>query len=136
MKGMEKCFLFANWLKQRGSRVAVKYLLQNCYFKLAYSILRQNIGIPVSSDPAPFIVNLFLQCYESSWIRQFRKSEIRWVWRFPNVFRLIDDLTAINDEEEFKRSYKEIHLPEVEIKRKSKSYSEGSFIDLGIKNWT
>ena len=39
---------------------AVKYLHENCLFKVDSQIFRQVIGIPIGSDPAPFFVNLFL----------------------------------------------------------------------------
>jgi len=35
---------------------AVKYLMNNCFFTLGERIFRQNIGIPMGSDPAPFMV--------------------------------------------------------------------------------
>ena len=44
-----------------------------------------------------FFTNLFLCYYESRWIRQLRKSDIRYAKGFANIFRFIDDLTAINE---------------------------------------
>ena len=68
----------AKWAKERRSGVAVfakstlkkavKYLLQNCFFKLGNRIFRQVIGIPMDPDPAPFFANLFLHYYETRWI--------------------------------------------------------------------
>ena len=37
--------------------MTVKYIQQNCYFKLTNNILRQMIGIPMGLDPAPFFAN-------------------------------------------------------------------------------
>ena len=51
-------------------------------------------------DPAPLLVDLFLNCYKSSWIRQLTKLDIRHIRRCVDVFRFIDDLTVINDEGE------------------------------------
>ena len=48
--------------------------------------------------------------YESRWIRQLSKSDIRLVRIFTNVFRFIDDLTVMADGEEIERSYKEFIL--------------------------
>ena len=33
---------------------AMKYLMDNCYFTFGNKLFRQIIGIPISSDPAPF----------------------------------------------------------------------------------
>ena len=38
---------------------AVSYLIKNCYFKLGDKLFRQDIGIPMGSDPAPAFANLF-----------------------------------------------------------------------------
>lgn len=39
--------------------------MNNCYFKFGNKVLRQIISIPMGSDPAPFIANLFLYYYEN-----------------------------------------------------------------------
>lgn len=39
---------------------APKYLMSNCYFTFGEKIFHQVIGIPMGSDPAPFIANLLL----------------------------------------------------------------------------
>ena len=39
---------------------ALSYLMGNCYFNCGELIFRQVIGIPMGSDPAPFMANLFL----------------------------------------------------------------------------
>ena len=39
---------------------AVKYLMSNCLFTVGSLLFRQVIGIPMGSDPAPFMANQFL----------------------------------------------------------------------------
>ena len=42
---------------------AVKFLMSNCYFTIGNKIFQQIIGIPMGSDPAPFLckfISLFL----------------------------------------------------------------------------
>jgi len=111
---------------------AIKYLLDNCYFSLGNKLFKQVIGIPMGSDPAPFLANLFLHYYENKWIRTNKKRDINKVRRFTNVFRFIDDLVAINDNGEFERCYSEIYPPELELKKENIGYSEGTFLDLMI----
>ena len=38
---------------------AIKYLLDNCYFKLGNKIFKQVIGIPMGSDPLHFLQHFF-----------------------------------------------------------------------------
>ena len=111
---------------------AIKYLMENCFFTLGEKLFRQIIGIPMGSDPAPFMANLFLYFYESKWIRNVKKSNIQRARRFCNTFRFIDDLFAINDHGEFERSFREIYPPELELK-KEHSGDVVSFLDLSIR---
>ena len=64
----------AHWssLKKTGSipftryslKKVIKYLLDNCYFKLDNKTFRQLVGIPMTSD-------------DSKWIKKAEKSDIR-----------------------------------------------------------
>ena len=100
-KGWVEIFLYvdgnkAKRAKERRSGVVVftksnlkkvvKYLLQDCYFKLQNRIFRQIIVITMGSNPAPSFVNFFLHYYERRWIHQLRKSDIRRARIFANVF--------------------------------------------------
>ena len=44
---------------------AIRYLMHNCYFTFGSNIFHQIVGIPMGSDPASFMANLFLYYYES-----------------------------------------------------------------------
>ena len=47
---------------------SLKHLIQNCYFMVAISLLRQKIGIPMGTEPATFWANLFLYIYENKYM--------------------------------------------------------------------
>ena len=127
-KNKDKDFEFT----QDQVKNAISYLLDNCYFQIGNSVYKQRIGIPMGSDPAPFMANLFLYHYENEFISELRKSDIRRARRFGNVFRFIDDLNAINDGGEFERCYKDIYPPELELKKENVGYDNASFLDLDI----
>ena len=44
---------------------SLKHHVQNCYFMVGNSLLRQKISIPMGIDPAPFWANLFLCTFEN-----------------------------------------------------------------------
>ena len=111
---------------------AITYLLANCYFTVGSFIFRQCIGIPMGSDPAPFMANLFLYSYESKFLKGLKKIDLSRARRFGNVFRFIDDLNALNDNSEFERCYKEIYPPELELKKENVDIHNASFLDLDI----
>ena len=48
------------------------------------------------------------------------------------MFRFIDELIALNDDDEFFRSYVEIFPMEMELKLENQSTESGSYLDLKI----
>ena len=91
---------------------AASFLIKNAYFKFGNKLFRQDIGIPMGSDPAPCFANLFLYYYESSWIKSIKKTDNILARKFGNVFRYIDDLLAINDGHSFEAFFRDIYPDE------------------------
>ena len=110
----------------------LKYLLDNCYFKLGNTLFRQVIGIPMGSDPAPYFANLFLYRYESRWLTRMKKENYVLARKFGNVFRYIDDLIAINDSNEFEKYFSEIYPDELELKKENAINTDTNFLELNI----
>ena len=46
-------------------KTSLKHLIQNYYFIVGNSLLRQRIGVPMGTDSALFWENLFLYTYEN-----------------------------------------------------------------------
>ena len=114
-------------------KLAINYLLDNCYFTLGTMCFRQLIGIPMGSDPAPFMANLFLYYFENKWLQDTKKRDLQKARMFSNTFRFIDDLCALNDKGEFERNCKQIYPEELELKKENIGHHEASFLDLSIK---
>jgi hypothetical protein len=114
-------------------KLAIRYLVENCFFKVGGLLFRQTIGIPMGSDPAPFLANLFLYVYESEWLQDLKKTDPIRARRFVNVFRYIDDLISINDRDEFLNSYLSIYPPQMKLTKENSSHKEATFLDMGIE---
>ena len=114
-------------------KLAINYLLDNCYFSIGNMVFRQVIGIPMGSDPAPFMANLFLYFYENRYVLNLKKQNLMLARRFCNTFRYIDDLCAINDNGEFERTFKDIYPMELELKKENSDQFSATFLDLDIK---
>ena len=71
--------------------------MNNGYFQVNNQVFQQVISIPMGSDPAPFIANLFLYFYESKFLDKLKKEDLHRARRLRHVFRFIDDLIALND---------------------------------------
>ena len=67
---------------------ALEYLMGNCYFTFGDKVFRQVIGIPMGSDPAPFVANLFLYYYESKWVKNLKKDSLQKARRFSHTFSI------------------------------------------------
>ena len=134
-------FFGARWIENPGSafvytkqkvKLALRYLMSNCFFTLGSKTFRQIIGIPMGSDPAPFFANLFLYYYESKWLRKIQKSDLSRARKFGSVFRFIDDLLSINDNGEFSRSLSDIYPAELELTKENVGTLSSSFLDIQI----
>lgn len=97
-------------------KVAVRHLIENCFFKVGNAVLRQAIGIPMGIDPAPFWANLFLYSYETNYMSGLIASDKRKARHFHSTKRFIDDLCALNDGGEFGRVHKDIYPNELDLK--------------------
>ena len=112
---------------------ALEYLMKNCFFTFGSKVFRQVIGIPMGSDPAPFMANLFLYHYESLWIKNLKKDDLQKARRFSNTFRFIDDLLTINDDNLFSKNFGQIYPEELQLNLESSGESV-NFLDLNLSN--
>ena len=104
----------ARWSKTRGNDNDhvwnkekhighVKWLIDNTYAVCGDSLFKQVIGIPMGTDCAPFLANLFIFAFEYQWLlKKFRNKEFDTLNRFKHCFRYIDDLLCLNNEGRWK----------------------------------
>ena len=110
----------------------LKFLLNNSFFQVGSKIFHQVIGIPMGSDLAPFLANLFLSFYESRWLKSVKNTNYGVARKFGNILRFIDDLIAIKDGNEFENHYNEIYPSELILKKENTSHTETTFLDLHL----
>ena len=53
---------------------ALSYLLDNIYFRFRTNLYRQIVGIPMGTNCAPLVADLFLYCYETDFIDSFNHN--------------------------------------------------------------
>ena len=129
------CFFSRN--KRKGSYTAsqvkmmVSHLISETYFTVGDILFRQNIGIPMGIDPAPFWANLYLYHYENNFMTKLIKTDRYRGFKFKNCFRFIDDACNINDDGEFQRSYAEIYPKELQLKCEHQG-THATFLEIDI----
>ena len=125
-KGVGNRFFTQDTLKE-----TVSYLIQKCFFTIGNLVFKQDIGIPMGIDPTPFWENLFLYYYESKFVQSLISAGSDRAFRYHGTNRFIDDLIAINDNNDFNNSFKDIYPPQLELKIEH-SGIHATFLDLDI----
>ena len=74
----------------------LEYLVDNIFIEVGNRVFRQCIGIPMGTDCAPLIANLFLFYYEYNSMKGIIKTHIKLAKRFSTTVRYIDDLFTLN----------------------------------------
>ena len=103
------------------------------YIRFGNNVFRQVIGIPMGTNCAPLLANLYLFYYEYNFLMTFQKEK-NYHGRFFNLsFRFIDDLLSINNKY-FKDHISTIYPNALELKETTESDTSCSFLDLLIFN--
>ena len=110
-----------------------KYLINNIYIKFRGKIYRQTIGIPMGSDCAPQVADLFLYWYEHSFVSAGVDDGLDVVHVLKYASRYIDDLNVPNCTTEIEDIIcSDIYPHELEIVRTNDDPMSSTFLDLDI----
>ena len=108
----------------------IKFLVDNIYIQVGNKIFRQTIGIPMGTDCAPLLANLFLY-YEYKFMKEKLKHSSQIAKMFSNTFQYIDDLLTLNNPT-FEQEIRNIYPRQLELKRITETDSRLSYLDLEI----
>ena len=113
---------------------SLNWLIDNIYVTFGDKCFRQIIGIPMGTDCAPFLANLFLYSYEYEWIDKQRKQKnFRVLLRFKACCRYIDDLFLVNNDDLMKKYMSDIYPTELKLVPDESDGKKVPFLDLLIK---
>ncbi len=108
----------------------IEFLIDNIYIRFGGLTFRQVIGIPMGTNCAPLLADLFLYSYESEFLDQLIRNKKRYLAsKFNLTFRYIDDLISFNNPK-FGYYLKDIYPKELEIKPTSVSKHQSHYLDL------
>ena len=77
---------------------ALNFLLDNIYIKFGYKLYRQIVDIPMGTNCAPLVADLFLFCYERHFmlsLSEDNQSDV--IEAFNSTSRYLDDLLNIDN---------------------------------------
>ena len=111
---------------------ALIYLLENIYIRFGNKLYRQIVGIPMGTNCAPLVADLFLFCHERDFMTSLsdvKQAEI--IEAFKSTSWYLDDLLNI-DSPYFEGMVNRIYPPELQLNKTNTSYTEAPFFDLHL----
>ena len=116
----------------RGLCLAIDFLIDSIYVRFGSSVFRQVIGIPMGTNSAPLLADLFLHTFEYDFMVKTMKQDITKAIQFNNTFRYIDDLFSINNVD-FGNYISVIYPSELQLTDTPTSSTEVCYLDTNIK---
>ena len=110
---------------------ALIYLLDNIYIRFSTKLYRQIVGVPMGTNCAPFVADLFLFCYERHFMTSLsdvKQAEI--IEAFKSTSRYLDHL--LNIDNPYFEDMNRIYPPELQLNKANTSETEAPFLDLHL----
>ena len=98
---------------------------------LALKLYRQIVGIPMGTNCAPLVADLFLFCYERDFIDLSSDKQADVIKAFNSTSRYLDDLLNI-DNPYFDGMVNQIYPSELQLNKANTSDTEVPFLDLHL----
>ena len=77
---------------------ALSFLLDNIYIRFGTKLYRQIVGIPMGTNCAPLVADLFLFCYERDFLKDLSSdNQADVIKAFSSTSRYLDDLLNIDN---------------------------------------
>jgi hypothetical protein len=111
---------------------ALHFLLDNLYVQFNNTLYLQTVGIPMGSNCAPLVADLFLYCYEHDFMLGLaREKQFSLIQCFNKTSRYIDDILNL-DNPSFEKYICKIYPKELVLNKSSSSSTDTAFLDLRL----
>ena len=108
----------------------IEFLVDNIYVRFGGQLFRQMVGIPMGTNCAPLLADLFLYSYENEFLdKLIKEGKRKLARRFNLSYPYIDDLISFNNKR-FKEFISDIYPKELTISETTESTSVASYLDL------
>ena len=102
------------------------------YIIFGTKLYRQIVGIPMGTNCAPLVADLFLFCYERVFMKDLSNDNQADINKaFNSTSRYLDDLLNI-DNPYFEEMVNQIYPPELQLNKTNTSDTEAPFLDLPL----
>ena len=111
---------------------ALIYLLDNIYIRFGFKFYRQNVEIPMGTNCAPLVADMFLFCNERDFLKSLTKEkQYDLIDAFNSTSRYLEDLLNI-DNIHFEHMVHRIYSADLQLNKANASDTEAPFIDLNL----
>jgi hypothetical protein len=111
----------------------INHIIDQNYITYKGEVFRQCIGIPMGTNFASDLANLFLHHYEHNYIDHLiHTNNTQVAEALSNMFRYQDDMIVFNDDSYFEQHWREIY-PEEMVLEKTNTGNNCTFLDLATR---
>ena len=108
----------------------LEFLVDNIFVVFGGKVFQQIVGIPLGTNCAPLLADIFLYSYEAEFIQSLLSTGKKKIAsQFNFTYRYIDDVLSINNSD-FENYLGQIYPAELEIKDTTGSNTSASYLDL------
>ena len=105
----------------------LEFLVDNIFVVFAGKVFQQIVGMPMGTNCAPLLADIFLYSYEAEFIQSLLSTGRKQLAsRFNFTYRYIDDVLSINNPE-FENYLGQMYPVELEIKDMTESNTSASY---------
>ena len=111
---------------------ALTFLLDNIFIRFGTKLYRQVVGIPMGTNCAPLVADLFLFSYERDFMMSLsddKQADV--IDAFNTTSRYLDDILNINNVY-FENMVSQIYPSELQLNKANASDTEAAFLDLHL----
>ena len=111
---------------------ALTFLFDNIFIRFGTKLYRQVVGIPMGTNCAPLVADLFLFCYERDFMMSLsddKQADV--IDAFNTTSRYLDDILNINNVY-FENMVRQIYPSELQLNKANASDTEAAFLDLHL----
>ena len=111
---------------------ALHYLLDNIFIRFGSKLYRQIVGIPLGTNCAPLVADLFLFCTERDFMLSLSdNNQTDIIEAFYSTARYLDDLLNI-DNPHFEQMVGQVYPTELQLNETNSSDTEDPILDLNL----
>ena len=110
----------------------LEFLVDNIFVVFGGKVFQQIVGIPMGTNCAPLLADIFLYSYEAEFIQSLLSTGKKKIApQFNFTYRYIDDVLSINNPD-FENYLGQMYPAELEIKDTTESNTSASYLDLPL----